>query len=108
MSILNSYQVLQATEVTVVTGLVIVQGQSVMVRVVACHWLARDPRISDFEECAAQVAWNFGMSGESCREHLARCVHFPASFFHIVALSQVMPLSSQNVPPRWCRWYRRG
>lgn len=37
MSILNSYQVLQATEVWVVTGLVIVQGQSVMVRVVACR-----------------------------------------------------------------------
>ena len=36
ISIPDSYQVLQATDVWVVTGLVIVQGQSVMVRVVAC------------------------------------------------------------------------
>lgn len=40
MSILNSYQVLQATEVWVVTGLVMVQGQSVMVRVVACRFVS--------------------------------------------------------------------
>lgn len=37
MSVLKSHQVTQATEVWVVTGLVMVQGQSVMVRVVACR-----------------------------------------------------------------------
>lgn len=79
MSIPSSYQVTQATEVWVVTGLVIVQGQSVMVRVVACRLVSHmSINFSNLGDCADRAGWNFGMSSEPCQKSLYdACAQFP-------------------------------
>lgn len=71
---------LQATEVWVVTGLVIVQGQSVMVRVVACRMVSHMSTIlfSGLEGGAAQVGWKFRMSEKTVsRSSCDICSLFP-------------------------------